>query len=57
MIFTIGVILFLAGWLCINLLGGRRTANRWDYLGAAMCVASLGFALTSILTLAWKYLP
>lgn len=55
MIFTIGTILFLIGYLWY-----RQTEYSKDWRDAAqfiMIVVGLGLVTTSLLILAWRYLP
>lgn len=55
MIFTIGAVLFLFGYLWY-----RQTEYYGDWRDAAqfgMLVFGIGFMSLSLLTLAWQYLP
>lgn len=57
MIFTFGAIAYLIGWLFVNILGAQWGNNWADYVGIVFCLLGIAGMLSSLLVLAWQYLP
>ena len=57
MIFTFGAIGFIIGWIFMNIFGAKFVPNWADYTGIVFIYLGIAGMITSVLTLAWQYLP
>lgn len=58
MIFATGLILFVCGWLMINIFGSpiRYVNNLFDYIGVLMAMAGIGCCIVALAKLSIRYL-
>ena len=58
MIFTIGAIAAIFGWVVLNFMGSpMHTLSPEDVIGVILIVSGLAGMLSSLLVLAWQHLP
>lgn len=57
MMFAIGVIAYIVGQFVFRFYGEPLEMGIGDAIGVALMLAGVAMALTSLLILAWRYLP
>ena len=57
MIFTIGAVAFVIGWILMNIFGGKWTYNNADFVGGVFILIGLFLMFVSLVLISWRYLP